>query len=245
VTAGTRAAQLLLRASAQLLVRLRAAVQVQGLEHLPRRGPVLLASRHYHHLYDGLALLAVSPRPLHFLVGLDWVRSPRLRRVLEQACWTARWPIIVRADSPLLNDGSAYRRTEGIGLARRAVQEVEHLFQAGAVVVIFPEGYPGIDPSYTPKDRPDAFLPFRPGLARLIARSQQHLGIPIPVVPVGLRYRRSGRWEIRVAFGPPLLLSEPYAALPFHRRVEAEVVRLSGGREADGRHESAWGNDGR
>lgn len=34
-----------------------------GLENIPAHGPVLIVVRHYHHLYDGLALFAVLPRP--------------------------------------------------------------------------------------------------------------------------------------------------------------------------------------
>ena len=42
----------------------------------PPAGPVVLASRHDHHLLDALVLLTAMPRQAHFLVALDWVRGP-------------------------------------------------------------------------------------------------------------------------------------------------------------------------
>ena len=32
-------------------------LRVEGLEHLPASGPAIIAARHYHHFYDGAALL--------------------------------------------------------------------------------------------------------------------------------------------------------------------------------------------
>src|SRR5579871_5787692 len=61
-------------------------VRVEGMQHLPRTGPVLIASRHYHHFYDGCLLLAIIPRPVHILVALDWVWNAPLRRLMELAC---------------------------------------------------------------------------------------------------------------------------------------------------------------
>ena len=38
---------------------------VEGDDYLPRQGPLIVAARHYHHLYDGVALMATVPRPMH------------------------------------------------------------------------------------------------------------------------------------------------------------------------------------
>ena len=96
-----------LRAGAQALAARRLDLRVEGLEHLPRRGPLLIASRHYHHLYDGCALLAVAPRPLHLLVALDWVTTRRDRRLMEWACRMVQWPAVLRAER-LQPGASAY-----------------------------------------------------------------------------------------------------------------------------------------
>ncbi len=41
--------------------------RVDGVEHLPRRGPVIVAANHHNYL-DGVVLAAASPRPIAFLV---------------------------------------------------------------------------------------------------------------------------------------------------------------------------------
>ena len=42
-----------------------------GLENIPARGPALIVARHYHHLFDGLALFAAIPRRFHIVVTLN------------------------------------------------------------------------------------------------------------------------------------------------------------------------------
>ena len=51
---------LALAASDSLLVMRRVDLQVEGLDHIPATGPVMIAARHYHHLYDGPALIIGS-----------------------------------------------------------------------------------------------------------------------------------------------------------------------------------------
>jgi len=65
-----------------LVRRDRMQIRSEGLEHLPE-GPVVIAARHYHNLYDGVALVRCIPRPVHILVALDWVGSGRGRRFME------------------------------------------------------------------------------------------------------------------------------------------------------------------
>jgi 1-acyl-sn-glycerol-3-phosphate acyltransferase len=67
--------------SMRLLARSIAAGRLQtvssGTEHIPANGPALIVARHYHHLFDGLALFAVLPRHFHIVVTLDWVQNAR------------------------------------------------------------------------------------------------------------------------------------------------------------------------
>ena len=48
------------------------------------QGPALIVARHYHHLYDGLALFAAIHRPFHIVVTLDWVPNQRAKFFLKR-----------------------------------------------------------------------------------------------------------------------------------------------------------------
>jgi len=231
-SAATAAAAALTRGTmrwgARLIVARRLDLRVEGLDLLPRTGPVLIAARHFHHLHDGAALVAVVPRPVHIFVALDWVHSRLVRGVMERACAAAGWPVVLRAGGRSLGAGeSAYRAGERGVLLRRALRDTTRLLREGQALVIFPEAYPNIDPGYTPKARDDAFLPFDPGFARLVERAQRGEDTPIPVVPVGLSYQRGARWRVALRFGPPLFLDAAPDHHAFVREVEERVRLLS------------------
>jgi Acyltransferase len=55
---------------------------------------------------------------------------------------------------------------------RRALCDSVELLAEGRLLVAFPEGYPNIDPHYTPKKQPEEFLPFKPGFAAIVAAAE-------------------------------------------------------------------------
>jgi len=205
-----------------------AAVDVGGLEHLPRAGPALIVARHYHHLLDGAVLLTRLPRPVHIVVALDWTANARQRRWMERACALAGWPVVLRPAA--LPHARAFAASELMGYLRRGLRDAAHLLRDGRVVVVFPEGYPLVDP--TPGDAPrpardgDGFLPFAAGY-RTIANLAQRAGARVPLVPLGFAYARTGeRWRIDARLGAPLAPDTPPDA------VERAVRALS--QAADG-----------
>jgi putative membrane protein len=196
-------------------------VVVEGLEHVPRAGPVLLVARHYHHVLDGAVLLRAVPRPIHVVVALDWAPNPRARRWMERACAWAQWPVILRSVEVA---NGAYAGASPLGYVRRGLRHAARLLAAGRVVAVFPEGYPAIDPSPHPRPARDAagFLPFRPVVATLTRLAERAGARDLAVVPVGFRYAREGaRWHIAARFGPAIDPAAPPAAL------EAAVRGLS------------------
>jgi putative membrane protein len=210
------------------LVARRLTLTVEGREHVPVTGPVLVAARHFHHLYDGCALIAVLPRPAYLLVALDWTGGGVTRRVMEPACRLAQWPTVLRPDV-LRRAGprAAVRPAEAGRFLRRATRQVTSLLRAGHVVVVFPEGYPTIDPAGSPKANVGAFLPFRPGVARLAQLAERRGVGRIPIVPAGFQYERDGRWKVWLRFGPPVYAAD-YAG--WHALVvalEERVITLS------------------
>jgi putative membrane protein len=113
------------------------------------------------------------------------------------------------------------------------------LLREGELVLVFPEGYPNIDPGFTPKADDDAFLPFESGFLRFAALAEQDGITRVPIVPVGLEYQRRDRWRVTVRFGLPVTR---LAEVDFRNQVsviEEEVRRLSGPERAAGGHEKA------
>lgn len=175
---------------------------VEGLEHLPSSGPVVLAVRHYHHLYDGAALIAALPRHVRILVALDWAATPSMRRMMEGLCGVAGWPVVLRRDA-MISAGrpSAYARSEFAGRTRAGLRRAIGIVTRGDVLAVFPEGYPAIDPAASRKGADD-LLPFAPGIGTIARLAGRTLGAAVPIVPVGLRYDEvAGRTGVRVVCG--------------------------------------------
>jgi uncharacterized membrane protein len=212
---------------------------VEGLENVPRTGPVLIVARHYHHLYDGCVLLRAVPRRLHILVALDWVRKRWLRSFMELACTLVDWPIVLRAEQ--LNEDAvqhsetaskAYSLNETRVYLRHAMKDSIRLLRDGEVLVVFPEAYPDIDPQNTPKVATHTVLPFRPGFARLVELTERDEQTTIAIVPAGLSYVQNGRWHITLRFGPALSRSDYVDSTHLARDVEKRVRELSNERNA-------------
>lgn len=83
-----------------LIVRFikRLDVRAEGVENIPRHGPVIIAARHFHYFYDGVALVRTAPRRLHIIVALDWLQTQSLRLLIEAACAVADYPVVLRGD---------------------------------------------------------------------------------------------------------------------------------------------------
>ena len=182
-------------------------VRVEGIENVPRTGPVLLAARHYHHLLDGAVLVRYLPRPVHVVVALDWTADAKQRRWMERACAWAQWPVILRPATTGTHGGYAFG--EAGRYLRSGLRDAAQLLCEERVVAVFPEGYPAVEPAASaavphPRDA-DGFLPFASGF-RTIAHIARRAGAPdVAVVPVGFRYERLGRkWRITARFGAPL-----------------------------------------
>lgn len=220
------AASQAIKTSCRMVVARRLELEVEGREHIPASGPALIVCHHFHHLYDGCVLIAQSPRPLLPLVALDWVRGRALRRIMEQACALAQWPVILRADA-LRAAPSAYRMDEVPSYLRRGIGDAVALLRAGQLLAIFPEAYPNIDPSYTPKTNDSELLPFKPGFIRIAARAEHSGQMRVPLVPAGLHYRRGTRWHVQLRFARPLLLSDWPDQAELLKVVEAQVRQLS------------------
>ena len=223
------------RGIAAAIARRRLTLVVEGREHVPAAGPVLLVARHVHHLHDGVALLAVVPRPLHVMVALDWVRGRVGRRLMETATSLARWPVVLRGDALVAgpdghprNTGGAYRRAEAQAYHLRGMRAAFRLLAEGRALAMFPEAYPNLDPGWTPKRSLDELLPFRAGFASLAALARDRRRLAVPIVPTGLCCRWTApRLAVTVRFGAPLVLGARGAPQDLVAEAERRVAALS------------------
>ncbi len=226
--------RLVVQKGSWLLARRDITFTVEGMEHLPQTGPVLIVARHFHHFYDGSVLLKTVPRPLHILVALDWVQKPALRRLMELACTWAQWPVLLRVEqfNSSASTGSeqqqrAYSRNEAKKYLRHALQNSVQLLRNGEVLVVFPEAYPTVDPVSTPKASEDDFLPFRQGFAQIVKLAERDQNTHVAIIPVGFTYSHRSKWQITLRFGSALSRRNYTSTTQLVQAVEQEVHALS------------------
>ncbi|QBD81128.1 hypothetical protein EPA93_36215 [Ktedonosporobacter rubrisoli] len=223
-------AHIIVRKTSHTFLRHTTMFTVEGLEWVPQSGPILIAARHFHHLYDGCALLSVIPRQLHILLALDWIKPPWQRALLERACALLDWPIILRTERLTAftpSERHAYSSSDLLRYLRRAISASIRLLHRGEVLVIFPEAYPNIDPIFTPKQSENDFLPFRPGFKRLVDLAARHGSVPVAIIPTGLYYKRFKRWHVTLRFGQPLFRDDFENTNQLIAAVEERVQALS------------------
>jgi putative membrane protein len=210
-------------------VNRRLELTVDGMENVPESGPAMLAARHFHHFWDGAIFAATIPRPIHVVVGLDWAHGHG-RRAMAALCQVAGWPMILRPDDNGTTSGSDDGRVARRYL-RQATDETAALLRAGELVIVFPEGYPTIDPHETRKPDRDAFLPFQAGFVHFVSQAQRDGRTQVPIVPVGFAYEpldpREKRWRVAVRFGEPIMLGSGADRDAVVREVEGRVRALS------------------
>jgi 1-acyl-sn-glycerol-3-phosphate acyltransferase len=154
-------------------------VEVQGLEHVPKTGPVLFVANHGNSLVDPLLLIARIPRTLRFLAKSTLWKNP------------AVWPLVTLAGAvPVFrrqDGGDTSQNQETFGVCWKELD-------AGGCIALFPEGI-----SYHAPE----LQPLKTGAARIA------LGAASPdlrIVPVGLTFEEKGRFRSRalVVVGEPI-----------------------------------------
>ncbi|WP_420811706.1 lysophospholipid acyltransferase family protein [Micromonospora endophytica] len=191
---------------------------VEGRDHIPRSGPVILAANHLSFL-DSVVIPLVAPRPVAFLAKQEYFRQPGLKGRLWRTCLTGLDAV------PVARDG---HRT-----AQAALEAALEVLARGGAFGIHPEGS---------RSRDGRIYRGRTGVAWLALTSGAPV-VPVGLVgtdriqPVGARLPRPGR--IIVRFGAPLR----FAATPgspsgrLRRTVTDEIMarigELSGQEPAD------------
>lgn len=169
--------------------------RVEGREHVPASGGLLVASSHVSYS-DPIVIGLAMPRRCWFMAKEPIFRVPVI--------------------GPVSRLFLAYPVKVGGAMDRAALRRTEHLLESGEAVCIYPEGH---------VTRDGALQPFQSGLALLALRTGVPVvpavilgaGRVIPLPYCIPRYVRGG---IRVLFGPAIQPSEAPAGLS--RREQAD-----------------------
>jgi 1-acyl-sn-glycerol-3-phosphate acyltransferase len=188
-------------------------IEVEGAEHVPAEGPLLIVANHFSSLVDSMALLHASPRPASFLAKAPLWKSGLLRPFLNAVGAVP----VYRPEDVAENEGRGTRAN------LQTFEACRERLQAGGSIALFPEGVSQPQPR---------LMPVRTGAARIALDVQA----PVAILPAGLVYEpapRDRRGELLVRFGPPFTVngwdgfpSRRAAITETTRRIEAELRDL-------------------
>ena len=174
------------RALARLLLAIfYRSAEIQGLERVPARGPVLFVANHGNALIDPMVLVALLPRVPRFLAKHTLWSNLAVRPLLQLA---GAIPVY-RAQ-----EGDTSRNQETFASC------FEELARGGAVA-LFPEGIS--------HDRPD-LQPLRTGAARIALGARASGAAPVAIVPIGLTFesKRTFRSRLLLCAGDPIAAAD-------------------------------------
>jgi 1-acyl-sn-glycerol-3-phosphate acyltransferase len=187
---------------------------VQGLDNVPARGPVILASNHVSFV-DSVVIPIVVPRKVVFLAKSDYFTGTGVKGALSKAWFDGLGMLPVDRDDSAAAMGSLVTALEVLG--------------RGEAFGIYPEGT---------RSRDGRLYRGRTGVAHLALTSGA------PVVPVGLtgteRIQPIGSTlprlaKVTVAFGPPITVADEYDGVALGKarrdltdRIMSAIGELSG-----------------
>jgi 1-acyl-sn-glycerol-3-phosphate acyltransferase len=213
------------RAALMPLSRLAFRPTVEGREHVPRHGPVILAANHLSFL-DSFLIPLVAPRPVAFLAKEEYFTRPGARGALTRTV--------------LLGVGAVAVPRGGHRAAQAALEIALAVLREGRAFGIHPEGS---------RSRDGRLYRGRTGVAWLALASGAPV-VPVAVLgtdrvqPVGARLPRPGKVTVR--FGAPLRYPPPAGSAARARREATDeimdaIARLSGQPRADAYNELSGG----
>ncbi len=136
--------EFLLRFLAWLLIHSFYRLKKRGVEHIPHEGAALVVCNHVSFV-DPVILMAVSPRPIRFVMDHRIFRTPIISFIFRHS---RAIPIAPAKEDPAMME--------------QAFAEVAKALDAGELVGIFPEG--------RITDNGELY-PFRPGVSRILERN--------------------------------------------------------------------------
>jgi 1-acyl-sn-glycerol-3-phosphate acyltransferase len=192
--------------------------RVTGLQNIPKRGAVILASNHLSFI-DSLLIPIMAPRHVAFLAKAEYWTGKGIKGRISRWFFTKMGDIPVQRDDPRAG--------------QRSLEDALAVLQRGGAFGIYPEGT---------RSRDGRLYRGRTGVAHLA------LTAGCPVVPIGLTGTQDIQpvgsslprlASVTVRFGAPIEVAGEYDDLPPGRarreltdRVMAAIASLSGQEEA-------------
>lgn len=137
----------LIRPLVWLAARVYFGVRFEGVDHVPLDGPLVITPNHVTYADPPLVSIPVR-RPIHYMAMRPLFEVPGLGWLIR---WAGAFPVEIETSDP------------------RATRGAVRLLQAGAALMIFPEGGRSTD---------GRLQPFKPGAFRLAC------SLAVPVLPV-------------------------------------------------------------
>ncbi len=173
-------------------------IETERKTKLPDQGPVIILPKHQYWTDIPIISLAFEPL-LYFVAKQELFKYPLIRNYLS---FLGGLPVDRKQSIRSLDSFKA----------------LVSLLRAGEMIVIFPEGTYFRNEVGSGKSR----------LLQMILRFQTELGVPIPFVPVGIRYGERAGWRrrVEVSIGSPLFAEGESEAIPLTHQAMEEISRL-------------------
>jgi 1-acyl-sn-glycerol-3-phosphate acyltransferase len=185
---------------------------IEGLEHVPAKGPVIVVCNHVHNADPALVSIAF-PRPLHFMAKKEAFAVPLLPRLMRLV---GAFPV---------DRGKA---------DRWAIRRAEATLAQGIAVGMFPEGTRSVVQSLQPAHPGAAMIALRTGAPvqpAAITGSERLPGNGSKSRPKHVRAPEPDHAGVRVRFGPLFILPREIDGRKLTSRqatdlMMAEIARL-------------------
>lgn len=170
-------------------------IQVEGLERIPRKNPLLLVVNHPNALVDALLVGWLVPRRVLITAKATLFANPIAGFLLR---WLGVVPLRRASDEAKKAMGAALDPSRNL----ETFNAVHDALARDGVVLIFPEGKTPDEPS---------LAPLKTGAARMALHARESGDVPgLAIVPIGLVFERKEKLRSRVfvQVGEPIIVDE-------------------------------------